>query len=522
MVASGDFTGTPGNTSEVPLVIGALRHDPAPTGFVAHFGGVIDEVEIFDRALSDAEIRAVFEAGTAGKRKPPGIAPPAGMVSWWPGDGNANDILGGNHGTLSGDATATADGMVGQAFSFDGTDDFVEVPHNASLNLPQFSVDAWVFIDPALNAGQINAFVGKSNGAGGGGGFWLIHDDRRLPASIDNTTNALRFTVLGGPGISSDAPLKNAVPEAEFYHLAGVFDGSRSRLYLNGTLAATGPVIAGVLFNTLPLRIAAMKDIGFGSDDRFEGLVDEVEIFNRALSAAEVRAIFEAGSAGKRKPSGIAPPAGMVSWWPGDGNASDIVDGNHGTLTGDATFAPGKVGQAFSFDGVDDVVEIADSSGLVPGPGGLTIEAWVNPNTGGQIFSDHFGCVNWESTELNTSHFTINSNNLSSTRQSLTFATLPLGLWSHIGAVWDGSEMLVYVNGEVVATASAPNPPWNPSSPFVIGGRKATHDCQGVGTGFFTSEIAGLADELGYFDRALSAGEIMAIFETGSAGKRKP
>ena len=47
----------------------------------------------------------------------------------------------------------------------------------------------------------------------------------------------------------------------------------------------------------------------------------------------------------------IDPPAGMVSWWPGDGNADDIVDGNPGTLSGDATFAPGKVGQAFRFDG---------------------------------------------------------------------------------------------------------------------------------------------------------------------------
>ena len=47
------------------------------------------------------------------------------------------------------------------------------------------------------------------------------------------------------------------------------------------------------------------------------------------------------------------PPPNMVSWWPGDGNASDIQGSNNGTLEGTATFAPGKVEQAFSFNGVN-------------------------------------------------------------------------------------------------------------------------------------------------------------------------
>ena len=54
----------------------------------------------------------------------------------------------------------------------------------------------------------------------------------------------------------------------------------------------------------------------------------------------------------------VPPPPGMVSWWPGDGNANDIQDGNHGTLRNGATFAPGKVGQAFSLDGVAASVDV--------------------------------------------------------------------------------------------------------------------------------------------------------------------
>ena len=48
----------------------------------------------------------------------------------------------------------------------------------------------------------------------------------------------------------------------------------------------------------------------------------------------------------------VPPPSSLVSWWPGDGHAEDIGDSNDGSLQGGATFAPGVVGQAFTFDGV--------------------------------------------------------------------------------------------------------------------------------------------------------------------------
>lgn len=69
--------------------------------------------------------------------------PPSGMVGWWPGDGDANDIINGNNGALN-DATF-GPGEVGEAFNFDGTDDGVRVPASASLNVTSFTIDAWVF-----------------------------------------------------------------------------------------------------------------------------------------------------------------------------------------------------------------------------------------------------------------------------------------------------------------------------------------------------------------------------------------
>ena len=74
------------------------------------------------------------------------LPPPPGLVSWWPGDGDPSDIAGNNHGTLMGDATY-ARGMVGDAFSFDGQNDYVFIGNPPDLQLQDFTIDAWIQLD---------------------------------------------------------------------------------------------------------------------------------------------------------------------------------------------------------------------------------------------------------------------------------------------------------------------------------------------------------------------------------------
>jgi hypothetical protein len=75
----------------------------------------------------------------------------------------------------------------------------------------------------------------------------------------------------------------------------------------------------------------------------------------------------------------VQPPEGLVSWWPGEGHADDIQGANHGTLQNDATFAPGKVGHAFSLDGSDDVVLVLESRSMLDSFFQLTLDAWIQP-----------------------------------------------------------------------------------------------------------------------------------------------
>ena len=78
-------------------------------------------------------------------------------------------------------------------------------------------------------------------------------------------------------------------------------------------------------------------------------------------------------------------PANMISWWKGENDATDTQDGNHGTLLNGATFAAGKVGQAFSFDGVNDYVSVPDDSSLSFGDGlsdgQFSVSAWIFKET---------------------------------------------------------------------------------------------------------------------------------------------
>ena len=147
------------------------------------------------------------------------------------------------------------------------------------------------------------------------------------------------------------------MPLNQWSHLACTYDRQTVHLYVNGVQVDSAAATQAI--PTASTNLVIGKEDGF-TDRNFDGLMDEVEIFSRALSDSEIQAIFDAGSAGKCRTC-VPPPASMVSWWPGDENANDIQGNNNGTLQNGATFAAGKVGQAFSFDGVNDFIEVPNS-----------------------------------------------------------------------------------------------------------------------------------------------------------------
>jgi len=71
----------------------------------------------------------------------------------------------------------------------------------------------------------------------------------------------------------------------------------------------------------------------------------------------------------------LPPPSGLVSWWRAEGNGLEQADSNNGTLIGNTTFGPGRVGQAFVFDGSGDAVAVGSGANLQLQ--NFTIESWI-------------------------------------------------------------------------------------------------------------------------------------------------
>ena len=277
-------------------------------------GGDIDQTGLFTAVGPGGrhEVRASASSGgsavmgTASVGTP--LEPPDGLVSWWPGDGNADDVVDGNDGILNGGVTY-APGIVGQAFSFDGTGEVI-VDHRFNLNMAEFTIDVWVF--PTLLDGITEHILNK---------------EREPPGSLDGIQYEI---AIQGP----DEPTETTIPEGNFVffiggisglpndgrgwvdggegapldiwtHVALTFDGSSAKAYVNGELTRTVEGLSGRISRTPgPFKIGSRSEdlLNRFPAIQFNGLIDEVGIYDRALSDAEIKAIFEAGSAGKVKP----------------------------------------------------------------------------------------------------------------------------------------------------------------------------------------------------------------------------
>lgn len=195
----------------------------------------------------------------------------AALVAHWRGDNTAVDATGNGHNGIA-TGVAYVEGVVGDAFSFGGTGSKIIVPADTALEPANFSVSLWV--KSALE-NRLRLVIDSTHGAGQAG--WALQI---------NSANNLSFAHGNGstfPEITSAVDFS----DGEFHHVAATFDGTVMRLYIDAatptTLAYTGvPAPSG-------------RDIQIGSslplNRHLEGALDEIRIYNRALSAAEVMSL---------------------------------------------------------------------------------------------------------------------------------------------------------------------------------------------------------------------------------------
>lgn len=221
---------------------------------------------------------------------------PSGIVAWWPGDNAVNEIIGGRHGSFRNVAfdtlalqngSAFRAGTVGRGFAFDGVDDFIEVANHSSLSLAgDMTIEAWVESTAAT-------------------GFRTIVDKRSADGSTASYIFQIRENVLWLSVQSSAGALASAnsgfVLPAGSNHLAATVSGTTVRIYVNGASvyeASNFPAARAVTDG--PLAIGATRN-QTNTFNKFTGVIDELSLYNRALTAGEISTLYAAGAGGKKR-----------------------------------------------------------------------------------------------------------------------------------------------------------------------------------------------------------------------------
>jgi hypothetical protein len=254
------------------------------------------------------------------------IAPPPGMIAWWPGDGNANDIYGTNHGALLGGATATVGGKVGQAFDLNGTSGYIEVPDSPDLDFPAgMTIEMWVMPYVPLSEQRPWArLVDKNDGALGehGFGFNTSGAQNTYPQYEQGMLywHCADATGQAGDAASGEADL---LWPYQFSHLATTYDPQQGEMaiYINGQrIGWTNVGNFHIARAAVPLRIGTDTWTWNGPPQTafFKGRIDEVALYKRALGSNEIAAIYTAGASGKRKDPLITQhpsPQTQIGYW---------------------------------------------------------------------------------------------------------------------------------------------------------------------------------------------------------------
>ena len=231
-----------------------------------YFSGCLDDLRLYRRALYTDEIQNTLQ------EVPQLILhldETIGATQFEDDSGN------GRHGSCTGDGCPKAGvkGQMGLAADFDGVDDLVTVPNAAPSDLQQLTLMAWVKPE-TLPENKISRFVGLENekavlrydGSSGSGGTGQLHFYAKINGSL------------------RDIRVDNALQEGYWYHVTGTYDGETMRLYINGNQAGSLEV-PGTIADGATLYLS-------GAGGPLDGRLDEVTLYERALSSFEVYEIF--------------------------------------------------------------------------------------------------------------------------------------------------------------------------------------------------------------------------------------
>ncbi len=481
------------------------------------FQGFLDDVKIYPYQRTTAQVKSDYNAGKKGMGSSKGSsvnlggnkdnsdALSNGLVGYWKMDENTGtttaDTSGnGNTGTLGtgNSAPGWSPGMYGVGLSFDGSNDYVSITgFGNSAPTDDITISLWIktstkqqsafMFNPDSNSNRINFHPCYINGIT----YWDFGD------------------IATGGRLSYSNPSHCSSPSWQHYTLVSSHTDNYMAIYRNGIREAYGNSHGHFSRTNTDLWIGGIKDYSLN------GSLDEVRIYDRALSPVEVQQLYN-----------WAP--GPVGYWKmEEGSGATTNDsstfantGVVGTGVSAPTWATGKYGKGLHFDGSGskDVLTVTDNSGL--GPPTMTVEAWVYPTafvSGASIYnrrdSSNVGGTTLELSGTGGSvicYYYISS----AWRSAATTATLSLNRWNHVSCTYDGSTIVLYINGvKDATTTSIAGTVNNPASPSVAIGRNIASN---------TYSWDGTIDEVKIYNYARSVKQVVEDMNAGHPAVGSP
>lgn len=357
-----------------------------------------------------------------------------------------------NPGQISGATLNEPGPMAGDASMRFAGNGIVELGHDESLRPPEswtlelwFKASASEAADCATNFGPVcdmyryHAF-----------GFVLqLQTDGQVSAGVDTDNQT-------SVGVTSP----DSYADNQWHYAVVVRSQGNLSLFIDGSEVADTPTASPATYYCCE-DVAAIANDGACHCESFTGWLSEVAFYNYALSATQIEEHYAASGA-----SSGSGQTGLVSEWRGNGNANDSVGTSNGTLV-DGGYAPGRSGQAFNFDGVDDYVSIP-STAMANVTGAISVSAWVNPvslpTTEGAIILSQYdthdtetsfdielmpgGHIEWEVTGAGCDSLRGDARVVEST------SSIVAGQWTQVTGTYDPAteQLEVLINGQSVAT----------------------------------------------------------------------
>lgn len=442
----------------------------------------------------------------------PSYVPTNGLVTYYPFNGNANDLSGNGYNGTNNGATLTTDrfGNVNSAYSFNGATNKIVLPLQQN-NITAYSVSAWF---KTSTGGPILSGRGLSNQVG-----LTLHSYSGIPRYIAD-----------GPNVSIGKITNNAYADNQWHNIVGVFNGaagvinsSQFSIYIDNVLVAQSN-LTSTTSSVAPINNGTNLLIGahqvWTNEAFYNGIIDDLGIWNRALTQQEITAMYNGVTYNDtcNAVSGSLTQ-GLVGYWPFCGNANDDSGiGNNGTING-ATLTTDRFGNsnsAYSFNGVSNTISYNSTFVFNQNNDGA-LSFWFENES---ILSNIYSTLFFSKTTLgennrynlylqplpnNLLRLTLDYRESNSNLHILnTYQPITNNVWNNLVISRSLNVYSLYLNGILVGTVTDTNPNLPNEIGWLIGSNP-----NGFGVPIF---YKGKIDDIGFWDRALTPSEVTQLY----------